>query len=108
MKDDAVYLNHILECVIKIQQYTQGGKAAFLNSALIQDAVFRNFEVIGEASKHISQQTKDRFPNIPWRRIAGFRDILIHNYLGIDPEEVWNIVERQLPNLKKDLESMQL
>lgn len=66
-----------------------------------QDAVIRNFEIIGEAAKRLSEGVQIRTPDIPWRRVAGFRDVLIHDYSGVDFEEVWNVIENELPNLKQ-------
>lgn len=84
MKDDRLYLTHILECIGRIEGYTQDGRDAFMASSLIQDAVVRNFEIAGEATKHISQTLRDAHPHVPWKRIAGLRDVLIHNYVQVD------------------------
>jgi len=61
--------------------------------------VLRNFEIIGEATKRLPQETRDKQPNIPWKQIAGFRDVLIHDYMGVDIDEVWNVVEKFIPPL---------
>ncbi len=79
-KDVRVYLMHILECVIKIERYTVEGRDVFFQSELIQDAVLRNLEVIGEAAKRINQEFRQAHPAIPWRGMATMRDILIHHY----------------------------
>ena len=68
---------------------------------MAQDAVARNFEIIGEATKRLSDKTKIARPDLPWRDIAGFRDVLIHNYMGVDLDEVWNAVENDLPALQR-------
>jgi uncharacterized protein with HEPN domain len=72
-----------------------------VRSLLIQDGVIRSFKVIGEAVKRVSQELRQIHPEIPWRQIAGFQDVLIHDYMGLDLGEVWNVVERKLPDLKK-------
>lgn len=101
MKDDRLYLIHIIESAEKITSYTEGGRDAFMVSPMIQDAVVRNFEIIGEAVKSLSDVVKSGRQDVPWRRIAGLRDILIHQYMGVDPVAVWNIIEEDLPALKQ-------
>jgi uncharacterized protein with HEPN domain len=75
-KDSRVYLAHILECAQKIQRYTKGGEKKFLKDAMTQDAVIRNFEIMGEAAKRVPETYRRRHPEIPWRLMAGFRDVL--------------------------------
>jgi uncharacterized protein with HEPN domain len=98
VKADRVFLVHMLECAGRIVAYTEAGREAFLLDTKTQDAVVRNFEIIGEAAKRVSNATRHRFPGIPWGRIAGFRDVLIHQYEGVDQEQVWVRVEQDLPN----------
>ncbi len=90
---------HILDSIARIERYTEAGKNAFLADTLIQDAVLRNLEVIGEAVKQLSEEARAAAPEILWRRIAGMRDKLIHDYLGVSLELVWGVVERELPRL---------
>jgi uncharacterized protein with HEPN domain len=99
-KDAGLYLVHIIECLEKIEQYTKNGKDAFFESSLIQDAVYRNFEIIGEAAKRVPDIVRSKASDLPWRQIAGFRDVLIHQYDGVDPDEVWKIIEHNLPGWK--------
>jgi len=80
MKDERLYLVHIAECIEKIEQYTAKGEPEFLSDSKTQDAVIRNFEIIGEAVKRLSESTRQLAPHIQWRSFAGFRDVLIHQY----------------------------
>ena len=106
MKDDKLYLIHMAECIERIESYIQGGREAFMQSSMAQDAVIRNFEVMGEAAKRIPQGLRDRYPDLPWQRIAGLRDVLIHDYMRVDLDEVWNIVERDLPDFKSKIQAI--
>jgi uncharacterized protein with HEPN domain len=105
-KDSRVYLAHIMECIQKIERFTEGGKERFLEDELIQDAVLRNFEVIGEAAKRLDEAYRATHPEIPWRAIAGLRDVLIHQYEGVDRNKVWAIVEKDLPCLNRSIASL--
>ena len=75
---------------------------------MMQDAIIRNFEIIGEATKHLSQETKQSHPEIQWRGLAGFQNVLIHNYMGVDLVEVWNIIENELLQIKSSLEPIMI
>ncbi|QGU00345.1 Hypothetical protein SYNTR_1751 [Candidatus Syntrophocurvum alkaliphilum] len=99
MKSDKLYLIHILECIEKVQSYTEDGKNSFMNNTMIQDAVIRNLEVIGEATKKVSVKIREQHNGIPWKKMAGIRDVLIHDYMGVDLNIVWNVVEIDLPPL---------
>ena len=99
-KDPRVYLAHILECADRIERYLGQDREAFLRDTMVQDAVIRNFEVIGEAAKRIPEQFRVVHAEIPWRLMAGFRDVLIHDYEGIDLERVWRIAQEDLPAVK--------
>jgi uncharacterized protein with HEPN domain len=100
MKDDLPYLQHIADSIARIRVYMGAGSEAFQASTMVQDAVIRNLEVIGEAVKQLSESTRQQAPQIPWRQIAGMRDVLIHNYFGVKLERVLHIVERDLPQLE--------
>ena len=106
MKDDSLYLIHITECLGRIESYTRSGRTGFMRSTMAQDAVIRNLEVIGEAANQVPQDFRDRHPELPWRRIAGFRDVLIHAYDRVRLDEVWSIIEKDLPDLKRKIEAM--
>jgi uncharacterized protein with HEPN domain len=107
MKDDRLYLIHIKECIERIESYlVDVDKRDFLDSALLQDAVIRNLQVLAESTQRLSDEAKDAHQDIDWYKIAGFRNILVHDYLGLDLDTVWNIVDNELPMLKKAVEEM--
>jgi uncharacterized protein with HEPN domain len=97
---DELYLTHMLECVEHIEEYVQGNEHLFRNSRLVQDAVLRNLQTLAESSQRLSPTFKSEAAEIPWRAIAGFRNILVHDYLGIDLEVIWRVVSSELPQLK--------
>ncbi len=99
-KDPRIYMAHILERIGRISSYTAGGKEAFFDDPLVQDAVVRNLEVIGEAAKRIPDDYRQAHPSIPWRGLAALRDILIHQYEGVSLPEVWSVVEAELPPIR--------
>ncbi len=104
MKDDDVYLRHILDAIEKIESYTAVGHDTFFDESHWQDATIRQLEIIGEATKRLSPTLRSENDEIPWRRIAGLRDILIHNYMGVDLNAVWEITQRNIPDLKQKVE----
>lgn len=99
-KDESIYIEHMLECIEKIIKYIGDDKTAFHQSTLVQDAVLRNLQIMAESSQRVSQETQEKYPEIPWREISGFRNILVHDYLGIDSDAVWSVVENDLPEIK--------
>jgi uncharacterized protein with HEPN domain len=107
MKDNSLYLIHIQECIERVEKYTAGGgKDSFLASTLIQDAVMRNLQTMAESTQRLSDAAKKAHPEVDWYKISGFRNVLVHGYLGVDLERVWIIVERDLPSLKRAIASM--
>jgi uncharacterized protein with HEPN domain len=101
MKRDELYLRHILDSIERIESYARTGKEEFIKTSHWHDAAIRNFEVIGEAAKRLSEGFKQRNTSIPWKNITGFRDVLIHDYMGVDLEAVWLVIEKDLPALKR-------
>ena len=100
MKDEKLYLIHILECIERIEGYTISGEQAFVDSTLIQDAVIRNFEIIGEASNNIPAEIKSKYPNVPWAEMYLLRNKVSHEYFGIDYEIIWDVAFNHLPETK--------
>lgn len=99
MNDDRALLEHMRLAIQRIESYASDGEDAFLADTRTQDAVIRNFEVIGEAAKHLSPELKDRHPQIPWKQVAGMRDFLIHVYFGVNLARVWQTVETDIEPL---------
>ena len=103
MSRDKTYIEQIIDAIEKIEVYTKDGQEAFNKTEIIQDAVIRNIEVIGEVAKRISSVFKEQNSNIPWRKMAGIRDVLIHDYDSIDINIVWNVIVVELPQIKHSL-----
>ena len=105
MKDDKFYLIHIGECITDIQEYTLGGHEAFRTSKLIQDAVLRKIQIMVQSALRLSDEFVDDHPEIEWDKMRGFRNVVVHEYLEIDLDAVWYIVEHDLPALAQAIES---
>lgn len=106
MRDDTVYLRHILESIRRIEENVAQGRDRFLNSHTFQDAVLRNLQTLAESTQRISNDLKEAHPEIEWERIAAFRNVLVHDYLGIDVDRVWDITQRDVPELKRAILAM--
>jgi uncharacterized protein with HEPN domain len=106
-RDESLYLADIQESCEKVMRFTRGMTyKEFGQDDLHFDAVLRNLEIIGEAVKNISEETRQRYPHIKWRKIAGFRDIVAHGYFGVNEETVWDIVENEIPTLLTTIRMM--
>ena len=100
-RDELVFLEDILDCIVKIEAYTADlTEKEFEDNTEKQDAVIRRIEIIGEAVKNISQETRAKKTNIPWREMAGMRDIVIHQYFGVTIGLVWRVATSEIPDLK--------
>lgn len=100
-KDPFVFIKHIKESIDWIEDYTKGlSKKDFFNNIQVQDAVIRRLEIIGEAVKNLPEGFKKQNSSIPWEKISGLRNVLIHEYFGIDIKLLWNLLEKDLPVLK--------
>jgi len=103
-RDYKVYLEDIIEAIAKIERYVANlSFEDFSRKEIVIDATIRNFEIIGEAVKRIPENIKQKYPQVEWKKIAGLRDILIHEYSAIDLEILWDIIKNKLPDFKKNI-----
>ncbi|TAH45070.1 MAG: DUF86 domain-containing protein [Betaproteobacteria bacterium] len=103
---DRIYLAHMLDCIDRVFEYAGGDEERFRGSRLVQDAIVRNLQTLAESSQRLSDPIKATEPGTPWRAIAGFRNILVHDYLALDLDAVWLVVSRELPPLQDALKRM--
>ena len=99
-------LAHMRDCLDRIREYTNTERAQFDASRLVQDAVIRNLQTLTESSQRLSSEIKGTEPQIPWRELAGFRNVIVHGYLGVDLVAVWLVVEQDLPALAEAVNRM--
>ncbi len=100
------YPLHIAECIRRVEVNTAEEREAFFDPHTLQDAVLRKLQTLSEATQRLSASAKAAHPKIPWREIAGFRNVIVHNYLGIDLEEVGRVVQRDVPELKRAVDAL--
>lgn len=102
-----VYIDDILESIVKIREYTEGiSKDDFFEDTQVQDSVFRRLEIIGEAVKNIPDEIRSKHPDIPWKQIAGMRDVLIHEYFGVNLGRVWKVIVEDIDKLGKEINKL--
>ena len=106
MSKDFVYLQHILECIRRIEKHAAAGREQFFASDTLQDATLRNLQTLAEASQQLSPALKATQPQISWSGISGFRNVLVHNYLGIELPRVWKIIEEDISPLEQAVTAM--
>lgn len=102
MKDDRIYLNHILECIKKIERFLEN-KDTIQDKEMVEDAIIRNLQIMTESTQKLSDEIKINIHDIPWREISDFRNKLVHNYLGIDLDIIYDVIDNELPLLKNKI-----
>lgn len=103
-KDETVYLRHIIDAILAVAEYIEGvDEEAFKGNRLVQDGVIRQIQIIGEATKRLSAEFRASHSSVPWQDIAGMRDKLVHDYLGVDIETVWLTAQEDLPPLGSEV-----
>ncbi|MCH7862079.1 MAG: DUF86 domain-containing protein [Proteobacteria bacterium] len=100
MRSDGVYLSHVLDCIAAIQSHTAGGHRQFIEDRKTQKAVLRELHELAESTQRLSPDLKARFPEIPWPSIAGLRNVIVHDYLGLTLERIWAVVQNDLAPLE--------
>ena len=107
MSSDSLHIQHILECIEKIETYIVDGKESFMSDERTQDAVLRNLHTLAESSSRISKSVQEQFPDIPWREMYAFRNVVVHDYLGLDLNQIWQIVANDIPPLRVQILTVQ-
>lgn len=106
MKDDRLYLVHIIESIERIEEYTVDGEDAFCEDKKTQDAVLRNLHTLSESTQRLSDEVKQQCTDVDWRAISGFRNVIVHDYLGVSLVRVWEIIRDLIPALKIQIEQV--
>lgn len=103
-RDIKLYLQDIRESIMAIEDYIGTfTEDEFYKNCQVQDAILRRLEIIGEAVKNIDESVRSRYPDIPWKKIAGMRDVVIHEYFGVSLKRIWNVIKKDLPDLKQKI-----
>jgi uncharacterized protein with HEPN domain len=103
---DRTYILHILECIDRVERYANNDRPRFDADPMVQDAILRSLQVMAESSQRLSEEVKATQSHIDWRAISGFRNILVHDYLGVDLDLIWQVIKQELPVLKKSLKAL--
>jgi uncharacterized protein with HEPN domain len=106
MRSERERLLDILEAIERIEKYASKGRGAFVDDELIQNWIVHHITVIGEACRSLTDDFQARYANVPWADIIGMRNILVHHYFGIDEDAVWSVVEKDIPELKFNIETI--
>ncbi|MGC1374856.1 MAG: DUF86 domain-containing protein [Anaerolineales bacterium] len=105
--DDAARLGHIFDAICRIEEYTHGvHKDTFIGHGMMQDAVMRQVEIIGEASRNISDEFQEAHPELPWLQMRGIRNKIVHDYLEINTDVIWDTIKNDLPVLKSQVQKL--
>jgi uncharacterized protein with HEPN domain len=108
MRDVPERLRDIQEAMTRIERYAVRGRAAFDQDELIQNWIVHHLQIIGEAAAALPPDIRDLAPDIPWRKVVGMRNILVHHYFAIDRDTVWGVIEQELPELKRAVDALLL
>jgi len=107
MRDDRVYLKHIRDSLLEVRQFIEGESyESFLENRMMQNAVMRSFEVVGEAARRVSPEFREAHPELPWRLMGDFRNKLIHDYFGLDLDIIWTTATEDAPRLLVQIEGL--
>jgi uncharacterized protein with HEPN domain len=106
VRTERAYLEHVLFCIGRIKDESSAGRAAVFASATLQDAILRNLQVLCESTQRLSAESKGRHPEVDWRGISAFRNVLVHSYFEVDFESVWSVVDQDLPGLEAAVKQM--
>ncbi len=106
-RDDTVYLAHMLMSISKIMRYSEGKNYSdFIQNEMLQDALIHQVQIIGEASSRVATEIKKKYKEIPWIDIKNMRNKLVHDYFGVDIDEVWKVVQKDLPDLRQQIKKV--
>ena len=105
-KDDRLYLEHILDCITQVERCVAYKKKKFIDDRILQDAIVRNLQVMAESTQKLSKSLKLNVTDIPWHSLSSFRNVLVHDYLGIDMDEIYQTIKSDLPKLKKKVKEI--